>query len=709
MVRRVSRIVLQRFGIGHRLLAAFGVIVCVSLIVGGISIIAFRSLETALEQVSGEGMERLDQAGRTASLGGRIVSRSGTIASATSKAELDARYEPIKNLILEFVKSFSSAEDRSREAEIVDAYRAIDAQVEALTGLVGERLSISAQKKAYLAEITARKTAVDASILPFIEAKVDGTSRSLGAVIEDPEQNLLMLLDLAAGVGATQSLNDVRSVTERMIALSIKTSNAAEEAALEEVARELEAQKLWATDAIGPLRVDRSEGAEQLQAEIDALWSHVLSPKLIELRRAELAQLGKVAEAERELQLAAGQLDDAVRSYSDWAKTSARDLSSSADVLADRAIVAIAVAVLIGLLLTVLIGHFYVGKRVALRLRALAETTTQIADGDLTSSIDISGNDEVSAMSKALLVFRDNAHQVEKMTVERERQKALAEQEKKEALRRMADMFQAQLADIVSALEQEVADVGREVENINEDAEAASAQALDVREATVSSSASVNQVSGTGGNLVEGMAQIRDHTGKAASIARQTRKNAEQTSEAVDALSEATNEIAQINAIAEQTNLLALNATIEASRAGEAGKGFAVVAGEVKALANQTAGATEDIRNHLGAMHEAVSRAAGSMSGVTSGISEVDRIVGGISEASRTQTNATEEIVGSLSSVTGSIEGLLRSVDDVIARIERNRPSATRMHNAFETVRNRSSELGAGVQSFANEIRDEAS
>jgi phosphoglycerate-specific signal transduction histidine kinase len=96
MVRRVSRIVLQRFGIGHRLLAAFGVIVCVSLIVGGISIIAFRSLETALEQVTGEGMERLDQAGRTASLGGRIVSRAGTIASATSKAELDARYDPIK-------------------------------------------------------------------------------------------------------------------------------------------------------------------------------------------------------------------------------------------------------------------------------------------------------------------------------------------------------------------------------------------------------------------------------------------------------------------------------------------------------------------------------------------------------------------------------------------------------------------------------------
>ena len=90
--------------------------------------------------------------------------------------------------------------------------------------------------------------------------------------------------------------------------------------------------------------------------------------------------------------------------------------------------------------------------------------------------------------------------------------------------------------------------------------------------------------------------------------------------EQINALGQAAQEIGKvteaITEISSRTNLLALNATIEAARAGSAGKGFAVVATEIKALAKQTAAATEDIRTRI----------AGVQAATSGGIHEIEKI-----------------------------------------------------------------------------------
>ena len=102
--------------------------------------------------------------------------------------------------------------------------------------------------------------------------------------------------------------------------------------------------------------------------------------------------------------------------------------------------------------------------------------------------------------------------------------------------------------------------------------------------------------------------------------------------------------ISLIQAIAGQTNLLALNATIEAARAGEAGRGFAVVAAEVKSLAAQTARATAEIAEQIGAIQSAAADSAQAIEQVNSIITDMAAIASTVSVTVEEQNAAVSSI-----------------------------------------------------------------
>ena len=349
----------------------------------------------------------------------------------------------------------------------------------------------------------------------------------------------------------------------------------------------------------------------------------------------------------------------------------------------------------------VLMGVILIARSIARPLSVITAVIKQVAEGADTVRVPHTDRgDEIGALARAIEIFRQAMDHNKNLNSQVSRDSQIREARGRH-IETSVEAFRGAIGTVLRAVKDNATAMRGSAQTIRRVTSEASNEASAAAGATEQASSNVATVAGAAEELSASVEEIGRQVRQSAAAVEQTGLRTEKSIAEIESLAEATQRIDGvlnlIHAIAEQTNLLALNATIEAARAGDAGRGFAVVAHEVKALAGQTAKATEEISQNVSLIQSSTKNAVEAVREIGHAVSGINEITTAIAHAIGQQDAATREI-------SSNAQGAAQGNATLVQNIGSLRNAIGQTSTVAASVLTASAELNATAETLSREV-----